>query len=339
MIPVAGTAMNAAIGGLLATLQVINKCDQNKAALDGLTSRLGRLSQHLCNAPPALDPLERCRRDVLTRKLQDTSARLRNLPKHRLLYLSVTQAITGCTADIDDYLEEYKFSRLMQIGYETHELFIMRQQERPRNIGLSFAVSSASHLPATVVPGCVTLVDATGHHHPIPVSMCTSYQQLDNMLRVLFQRDAIEAKIQARYIEEGQYDLCIDKGTKVTRLTSHNCSSIEPGTTIVMRVTIQQETISVSDVNYRCHFCGAVNRLGIKSVKYEAQRQIVSATDCRECKRRFQISRRFRTPWTQKQRTRSSNSNCSHTTDTETRLIRNFHVQQISVCDVVCLAS
>ncbi|KAG2367621.1 hypothetical protein BDR07DRAFT_254476 [Suillus spraguei] len=338
-IPLAGTPINAAISGLLGILQVISRCDQNKVALDGLTSRLYRLSQHLCNAPPTTDPTEHSRRDILARKLQDTSANLRKLHKRRFLYASVTQAITGCSTDIDHYLMEYLLSSQMQMQHETH-LFIMRRQERPQNIEQSFAVSSTTHLAATVALGCVTLVDATGHHHPIPVNMCASYQQLDNMLRVLFQRDVIEAKIQTRYIEEGQYDLCIDKGTEVTRLTSHNCSSIEPGTTIVMRVMIQQKTISASDVNYLCHFCGALNRLGIKSVKYEAQRQIVSATDCRECKRRFQITRRLRNPSTQKQRTRSSNSNCSHTTDTETRLIRNFHILQISeVRDVVCLAS
>jgi hypothetical protein len=84
------------------------------------------------------------------------------------------------------------------------------------------------------------------------------------MLRVLFERDVIEAQIQRRYMEEGKYDLCIDQGTRVTPLTSHKWSSIEPGTKIVMRVTIQQKTDSGSDIDYQCHFCGAVNRLGVK---------------------------------------------------------------------------
>jgi hypothetical protein len=88
------------------------------------------------------------------------------------------------------------------------------------------------------------------------------------MLRVLFQRDAIETQIQRRYIEKGEYDLCIDEGIQVTPLTSHGWSSIEAGTKIVMRVTIQQETRSLSEVDYKCRFCGAVNRLSVGSVKY-----------------------------------------------------------------------
>jgi hypothetical protein len=99
------------------------------------------------------------------------------------------------------------------------------------------------------------------------------------MLPVLFQRDAIEGQIQRRYIEKGEYDLCIDEGTQVTPLTSYEWSSIEAGTKIVMRVTIQQETISLFEVDYKCRFCGAVNRLGVRSVKYESRGRTVCSTD------------------------------------------------------------
>ena len=99
------------------------------------------------------------------------------------------------------------------------------------------------------------------------------------MLRVLFQRDAIEAQIQRRYIERGEYDLCIDEGTQVTPLTSYECSSIEAGTKIVMRVTIEQETTSLSEVDYKCRFCGAVNRLGVRSVKYQSRGGTVCSID------------------------------------------------------------
>jgi transcription elongation factor Elf1 len=184
----------------------------------------------------------------------------------------------------------------------------------------SFAVPSASHLAGTV-----TLVDATGHHHPISVNFCASYQQLNNTLRVLFERDAIEAEIQRRYIEEGEYDLCIDEGTQVTPLTSDKWSSIEPGTKIVMRVTIQQKISSLSEIDYQCHFCGAVNRLSATSVKYASLRQVVCSTDCGKCTRRFQITRGYL-----KQRTRIFSSDSKHTTDAEMPLIRNFHVNQIN---------
>ncbi|KAG2074496.1 hypothetical protein BDR04DRAFT_179616 [Suillus decipiens] len=328
VIPLAGTPINAVISGLLGILQVITRCDQNKAALDGLTLRLDRLCRHLCNAPPTSDPIEHSRRDILARKLQDTSANLRKLHKRRFLYTSVTQAITGCSADIDHYQMEYLLSSQMQSQYETHELSIMlqRRQEGSHHIQEFFPGSSASHLAATVLLGCVTLVDATGHHHQISLSLCASYQQFNNMLRVLFETNTTEAKIQRRYIKKGKYDLCIDKDTQVMPLTSHKWSRIAPGTKIVKRVTIQHATDSASDINYPCHFCGAVNRLGVKSVKYDTQKQIVCATDCRECKRRFQITRRLDNPLAQKRRTQTSNSDSSHIADTETRLIRNFHV-------------
>ncbi|KAG1867612.1 hypothetical protein C8R48DRAFT_703522 [Suillus tomentosus] len=321
VIPLVGAPMHAAIGGLLGILQVIDKCDQNKAALDDLTSRLYRLSCHLCNAPPALDPLERSRRDILARKLEDTSVRLKKLQKRRLAYTSVTQAITGCSTDIDRYLMECLWSSQMQSQHETRELLIIsrRRDEGLQNIEESFAALSASPLPRSVASGCVTLVDATGRHQAISVNWCTSYQQLNHMLRVLFERDAIEAKIQRRYIEEGKYDLCIDEGKQVTPLTSDNWSSIEQGTKIVMRVIIEQKMPSLSGVDYRCHFCGAVNRLGARSVKYQSRERTVCSTECRECKRCFQITRSFK----------DSSRDSNHKTDAETLLVRNFHVQQI----------
>lgn len=50
VVPVVGAPINAAIGGLLQILQVIDRCDQNKVALDDLISQLYRLYRHLCNA-------------------------------------------------------------------------------------------------------------------------------------------------------------------------------------------------------------------------------------------------------------------------------------------------
>jgi hypothetical protein len=99
------------------------------------------------------------------------------------------------------------------------------------------------------------------------------------MLKVLFQRDAIEAQIQRRFIEKGEYDLCIDEGTQVTSLTSHEWSGIEAGMKIVMRATIKQKTTSLAEVDYKCSFCGAVNRLGVRSVKYQSRGGTVCSTD------------------------------------------------------------
>ncbi|KAG1781813.1 hypothetical protein EV702DRAFT_1066958 [Suillus placidus] len=138
--------------------------------------------------------------------------------------------------------------------------------------------------------------------------------------------------IQRRYVEEGQYDLCIDEGTQVTPLTSHEWSSMPADTKIVMRIIIQQETTSFSDVDYQCHFCGAVNPLGVGSVMYSLQRQAGCSIDCRICKRRFQISRERASS---KQNTQPSNIDSNNTTDAEMRLIRNFHATPKSPQDAI----
>ncbi|KAG2140665.1 hypothetical protein DEU56DRAFT_288641 [Suillus clintonianus] len=149
------------------------------------------------------------------------------------------------------------------------------------------------------------------------------------MLQVLFKRDAMEAQIQRRYMENGQYDLCIDDSKQVTRLTSHEWPRIEEGTKIVMRVIIEQKTWgSPSEVDYQCQFCGAVNHLGVGSIIHSLERQAGCSIDCRECKRRFQISRD-----STKFHTQSSNI-ANPRTDAEMLLIRNFHVQQSPVRDL-----
>ncbi|OJA12452.1 hypothetical protein AZE42_08050 [Rhizopogon vesiculosus] len=66
-IPLAGPPMQAAIGGLLAILQVIDRNRQNAADINDLGSRLHRLHNYLCNAPTAGDPREQSRRDSLAR--------------------------------------------------------------------------------------------------------------------------------------------------------------------------------------------------------------------------------------------------------------------------------
>ena len=98
------------------------------------------------------------------------------------------------------------------------------------------------------------------------------------MLKVLFQCNSIEAQIQRQYMENGQYDLCIDEGTQVTRLTSNEWSRLGAGTTVVMRVIIQQQMTSSSKVSYKCS-CGAVNPLGVGSIMYSLERQAGCSID------------------------------------------------------------
>ncbi|KAG1735599.1 uncharacterized protein EDB91DRAFT_1250434 [Suillus paluster] len=329
-VPIAGPPMQAAISGLLAILQAIDRRGQNKADLDDLEIRLHQLSCHLLNAPPACDSREQLRRNSLhtgrdlspTDRAAPTWSRIyiRHTSDHRMLQSN--RSLPG------------RFSSQMQNQHDMREVLASQQRQREDIQKVLMMVmirpeQPSMGLPATVALGCVTLVDATGHEHSISVNLCTSFQQLNNMLQVLFQRDSIEARIQKRYLEGGLYDLCIDKGTEVTQLTSHGWSSIEAGTKIVMRVIIEQlTTSSKSRVLYKCHFCHAENDVGLGPIERSFERQAGCSIDCRVCKRRFQVSR---VPRSAMQRTRSSDIDSIDTIDTEMRLIRNFHVQQ-TVC-------
>ncbi|KAG1718850.1 hypothetical protein EDB19DRAFT_2030819, partial [Suillus lakei] len=323
-IPLVGAPMQAAIGGLLTGLQAIDRHGQNKADLKSLNLRLDRLSRDLCNAPPAMDPLEQSRRDTFVSMLHSTSARVSSLHERCLASTPATQAIAGCFTEIDRYLAEYLFLSQMQSQDDMRAVLaiLQRQEEFLMRIETLIIRGQSSVGPAISL-GCVTLVDATGHEHPIPVNFCTSYQQLNDMLQVLLKRDSIEAQVQRRYMEKGEYDLCIDDDKQVTRLTSHGWPMIGEGTKIVMRVVIEQQ--KTSEVNYHCHFCGAVNHLRFESIMYWFEPRAGASIDCRVCKRRFQITRGH---YSAKLSTRSSKIDSNHTTDAEMHLIRNFHVQQ-----------
>ncbi|KAG1845614.1 hypothetical protein C8R48DRAFT_442428 [Suillus tomentosus] len=273
--------------------------------------------------------------------LQDTSARVTTLRERCLASTLVTQAIAGCFVEIDRYLAEYLWSCQMQSQREVHEMFVIlqREQEDRRKFLLTIenlvarAQSSvgptATQLIGTATRGCVTLIDATGHQYPIPVDFCTSFEQFNEMLKVLFKRNSIEAQIQRQYMESGQYDLCIDEGMQVTRLHSNEWSTLEVGTKVIMRAIIQQQTTSFSGVSYRCS-CGGVNSLGVESIMYSLERQAGSSIDCRNCGRRFQISR-VSCPEKRRSSTRSSNIDSDHRTDAGTDLIRNLHIQQTEI--------
>lgn len=329
-IPLVGAPMQAAIGGLLSCLQAIDRHHQNKAGLDSLTLRLNRLSCNLCNAPPANNPSEQSRRDSFVRMLQDTSVRVAALHERRLASTSVTQAIADCFVEIDRYLADYLLSSLLRNQddlYSIREDVATLRRQREDDQKLLIASQCTINRIAALV-GCVILVDATGHDHAIPVNFCTTFQQLNKMLHVLFQCDSVEAHIQRRYVDDGQYDLCIDDGKQVTRLTSHEWSNIAVGTKIVMRVIFEQETTTSSGFDYGCHFCGAVNHIAVESIMYSLERRAGCSIDCRKCKRRFQISRE---PPSAKQSAQSSNSKSTgaNDEDLEMQLIRNFLVKQI----------
>ncbi|OAX39971.1 hypothetical protein K503DRAFT_38192 [Rhizopogon vinicolor AM-OR11-026] len=157
----------------------------------------------------------------------------------------------------------------------------------------SFVRLTATHLPGSITLGCVTFVDATGYEHLIPVYLCTSFQvrlarmnshlnetnhqilrRVNLILTNLFLCDSAEARIQKRYMEGKQYDLCIDEGMQVTRLTNQydGWSRIESGTMIVIGVIIEQRTTSF-EARYQSHFCGAWND-NVPSLGHSLQEQV-----------------------------------------------------------------
>lgn len=255
--PLAGPPMEVAIARLLAILQAIYRHDQHKADLDRLTLRLHRLvNWYLWNVTTARDPCEQSRRESLVKTMQETSAQLKILLQRSLSYTSVAQAIARCSIEIDRYLLGCLWFQMQQSQNGMHDMREGRQS----------------------------------HEHSIPVNFYTSFQQLNKMLQVLFERDSIAAR--NNVIEEGQYDLSIDKGTRFIQPTNHEWPSIEAGTMTVMRVIFEQQ--ATSGVDYQCHFCGAVNRLGVETIMHLLQlfqHHGGCSIDCQICKRRFQISR------------------------------------------------
>ncbi|KAG0703342.1 hypothetical protein DFH29DRAFT_451544 [Suillus ampliporus] len=342
-IPLAGPPMQAAITTLLAILQTIDRRNQNAADLDRLTQRLYGLRCNLDNTPITnVDYLEEHRRDILCRVLKETSAQLEKLRKRSLAYPSVTQAIAGCHSDIDRYMSDCSLSYLMQSRNQL--LAIQQAQQEHQNLLMirqshvqSFVGLTGTPMTSPVVFESLTLVDATGYEHSIPMMFCASFQQFDNMLRcVLFEGNstASAARIQKRFITNGQYDLCFDEGTQVARLTSGEWSRIGPGSKIVMRVIIEQQK-KLTEVDYKCRVCGAINSLPIEAISYSLLQGAGCSIDCRVCKQRVYVSRR---PQTARQSNQSSNIDSNVTTDAEMHLIQNFHVHQTVCRDQTSLA-
>ncbi|OAX43430.1 hypothetical protein K503DRAFT_765875 [Rhizopogon vinicolor AM-OR11-026] len=120
-------------------------------------------------------------------------------------------------------------------------------------------------------------------------------------------------------MEKGLYDLCIDDSTQVTRLTSHEWSTIEfeAGMTIVMRIIIVEQRMVSSwwSAKYRCSFC--------KLIYGSSKPRTRSSIDCQVCGRRFQVST---TPEIMEGITQPSIDSDQETADMD--LIRNFHVKQ-----------
>jgi hypothetical protein len=205
---------------------------------------------------------------------------------------------------------------------DIHEVLVILREDRQN---LLMMIESLVTRGQTATRGCVILIDATGHQHPILMDFCTSFEQFTEMLKVLFKCNSIEAQLQRRYTENEQYDLAIDEGTQVTQLTSNEWPRLEVGTKVVMRIIIRQQTTSYSEVSHGCP-CGAVNTPRVEPNIYSLERQAGSSIDCRKCKRRIQISHVSDSHAKRSTSTRSPGISWDRTTGID--LIRNFHILQ-----------
>ncbi len=123
----------------------------------------------------------------------------------------------------------------------------------------------------------VILVDATGRRRELPMDSAVSYEVtssfilyvyvwltqtqifMDMIRALIFRSDTLETRIQRRYMENGNYDLCIDKKDAVVAIEGQEDwedSEIRPGTTIVMRVIFWLQQVRGQ---YRCHRCNTLN--------------------------------------------------------------------------------
>ncbi|KIK18663.1 hypothetical protein PISMIDRAFT_683994 [Pisolithus microcarpus 441] len=243
-IPVAGAPLKAAISGLLAVLQVIDRRIQNREDLDCLTRRLYNLSCHIANAPATRTPFGEASRRTLIKVLEDTTIRLSNIRSRTRGSTRLTQDLAGCSSKINDYLLEFTALSQMQLQADLHRIVALLQ-------------THPTPTQCTMIPGCVKLVDATGREHNMLLDQCRSFDRLLAFLPgILHQCRPDEAWIQQWYIDRGQYDFVIDNGIDITQLTRESdiWSTIQPETIIVMRVIATKVAKRVFP-RYQC-YCG-----------------------------------------------------------------------------------
>lgn len=171
----------------------------------------------------------------------------------------LTQEIAGCSSKINEYLSEITALSQMQLQTDVTTLG-QTQQTQFESIMQVLMALDARHLPTTIAPGYVIMVDATGREHNMLLDQCSSVDRLLAFLPgILHQCRPDEAEIQQWYIDKGQYDIVIDDGTNVTQLTRESdvWSTIQPGTKIIMRI-ITVEVVRIFSARCRCR-CGKWN--------------------------------------------------------------------------------
>ncbi|KAH7885507.1 hypothetical protein F5I97DRAFT_1830626 [Phlebopus sp. FC_14] len=270
-IPIAGGPLKAIIGGLLNVLQTVDRITQNKAGVESIRLRLRTLYWDFSLASPASDIAEQRARECLFGVLVTVSDKLQRLHECASCgYVSVAQDISRCLMDIDAALQEYMVScqlrnqaSLAQIQTSQSQIHQSQTQMHAMQCDIldsiraihqtldmqSFVQTSTRPTSSTLMPGIVTLVDATGREHQLLKDQCTSFQCTPD-----------EALVQKWYISQHQFDFYIDGGAYITELTqeSDEWSQIETGTKTIMRVIKQEIDLELSHASspwtYRASF-------------------------------------------------------------------------------------
>ncbi|KIN97438.1 hypothetical protein M404DRAFT_894467 [Pisolithus tinctorius Marx 270] len=179
---VAGAPMKAAIGGLLAILQVIDvtllrfqvqffilnlniiESHSEQGRLKRPHSPTYNLSCHIAIAPTARTPFEEISRRALIQVLEDTTKRLREMRSRIHGSTLLTQQIVRCSSKINDHPLEYTDLSQMELKADAHHVADLMQVlvTKIQSIEQTVMAMEARHLPATIPLGYVTLVDATG---------------------------------------------------------------------------------------------------------------------------------------------------------------------------------
>ncbi|KAI6094917.1 hypothetical protein EDD17DRAFT_1902775 [Pisolithus thermaeus] len=283
-IPVVGSPLAAAIGGLVAIVNVINTSIQNREALDTLTRQLYNLCCHLANAPTPRTPIEEISRQVLTKELENTTKELLKMQGCRSGSARLTQDIAGCSSKISNFLLQFMVSSQWQLSEMMHTMHTKIDYMS------QFAVGQDGRLLAVMTVSCAVVIDATGEEHHMPLDQCCSFEQLIAFLPgILSKCRPDKAHIQQWYIDRGQYGFVIDNGTNMTQLTRESdvWSTIELGTKIVMRVITTEVSRRLS-ASYQCH-CGKWNEVKVdQAAVMDALKDGFTVT-CFYCERRLQI--------------------------------------------------
>ncbi|KAJ3506367.1 hypothetical protein NLJ89_g6905 [Agrocybe chaxingu] len=235
-IPVVGTPLKAAVGGLLEILKAADQIIQNREEVRDLEERLRWLQDHLVKVPDAACDDIRERRADLTRKLDQTLKVLKELgQKHVFRFSKIAQKISQSSKDIDHYLARYSALSIMHTE-NTLERIEAGQKQMQEHWAAFIALAPRD------IPGRMTgiiLVDATRKEHLIPMDHAASYEMFMKYVAQFFAGDKLEVTIQQQYMECGMYDLCVDKGTEVVPINGQqDWSKIPPGTKVVMSVIL-----------------------------------------------------------------------------------------------------